>query len=82
MKFNITYRYEARSQPARKHPSDSSEAWRRLCDGNHAFAALFKTPEHGQDQVEMVVPLDLRDVGLLPEISETHSQRPFAAVLG
>jgi hypothetical protein len=30
----------------------------------------------------MVVPLDLRDVGLLPEISETHSQRPFAAVLG
>jgi carbonic anhydrase len=82
MKVDITYRYEARGQPARKPPVDSAEAWRRLCDGNHAFATLFETRGQGQDHVEMVVPLDLRDVGLLPGTTEAHTQRPFAAVLG
>jgi carbonic anhydrase len=82
MKFDITYRYEARERPARPQPNDSGAALCRLCDGNRAFAALFDTSSKGADRAEMIVELDPRDVGLSTGAREAARQRPFAAVLG
>lgn len=90
MKFDITYRYEARDRPARPQPSDSDAAFCRLCDGNRAFAALFdstsknadKSADKSADRAEMIVELDPRDVGLATGGGEAPRQRPFAAVLG
>jgi carbonic anhydrase len=80
--IDITYRYEARDQPARAQPPDSDAALYRLCDGNRAFAALFSRSPNDADRAQAVVQLDPRDVGLLAGSEEAPKQRPFAAILG
>lgn len=80
MKIDITYRYEDRDHPARPLPPDSGAALRRLCDGNRTFAALFN--DHRDDEAQVIVQLDPRDVGLGADAQEAPKQRPFAAILG
>ena len=82
MQIDITYRYEARDQPARPQPSDSDAALRRLCDGNGAFAALFSRGPKDADRAQTVVQLDPRDVGLSADSKQAPKQHPFAAILG
>jgi carbonic anhydrase len=49
--------------------------------GNKSFAALV---DHVKDQsgTQQVIPVDPRDLGLVPGSPETAKQRPFAAILG
>jgi carbonic anhydrase len=78
----ITYRYEARDTPARPLPPDSDAALFRLEEGNRGFAALL---DHIQDEsgiIQQIIPVDPRDLGLLPDETGTLKQRPFAAILG
>jgi carbonic anhydrase len=82
MKIDITYRYEASDQPARPRPSDSDAAVRRLCEGNRAFAALFKHASNDADRAQKIIQLDPGDVGLSPGGVGAPKQRPFAAILG
>ena len=79
---DITYRYETRDTPARSGPLDSDAALLRLDDGNRAFAAILEGLTGGSSLVQRVVPVDARDLGLLPGTAEAPEQRPFAAVLG
>jgi carbonic anhydrase len=80
--IDITYRFEARDTPARPHPSDSDAAVRRLCEGNRAFAALFKAAAGDAARAGTVVPVDARDVGLGAGAQAAPKQHPFAAILG
>jgi carbonic anhydrase len=82
MIIDITYRYEARDQAARAHPSDSDAALRRLCDGNRAFAALLDQVANVGDRAQTIVQLDPRDIGLSAGAEEAPKQRPFAAIVG
>ena len=50
--------------------------------GNRAFAELFDRLEDGTGTVRRIVPIDPRDLGLLPHGAGSLQQRPFAAVLG
>src|SRR5215472_4681780 len=82
MKIDITYRYEARDQPARPQPPDSDAALCRLCNGNRAFAALFNHTPTETHRAQTVVQLDPRDVGLSAGSEEAPKQHPYAAILG
>ncbi len=79
---DITYRFEARDQSVRPHPSDSDAAVRRLCEGNRAFAALFKATAGDAGPARAVVQVDARDVGLSAGAEAAPKQYPFAAILG
>jgi carbonic anhydrase len=79
---DIVYRYEARDTPVRSGPLDSDAALLRLDDGNRAFAAILDGLTGDSNLVQRVVPVDARDLGLLPGTAEAPEQRPFAAVLG
>lgn len=78
----ITYRYEARHAPARPQPTDADAARRRLDEGNRAFAALLDSLADDRPMAHRVIPVDSRDLGLLPDDEKAPRQRPFAAVLG
>jgi len=82
MKVDIVYRYEARDIPTTPRPSDSDAVLRRLEDGNRAFAALFENRTDQASDVQCIVPVDSRELGLLAENGEGPRQHPFAAVLG
>src|SRR5215475_10933422 len=79
---DIIYRYEAQDTPARSRPSDSEAALLRLGEGNRAFAALLDGRGDGNGFVQRVVPVDLRDLGILLGDAAAPRQRPFAAILG
>jgi carbonic anhydrase len=79
---DITYRYEARHKPARPQPVDADAARRRLDEGNRAFAALLNSLTDDGRAAHCVIPVDSRDLGLLPDDEKAPRQRPFAAVLG
>jgi carbonic anhydrase len=79
---DITYRYEARDSPVRSRPLDSDAALLRLDDGNRAFAAILEGLRGDSSLVQRVVPVDARDLGLLPGTAEAPEQQPFAAILG
>jgi carbonic anhydrase len=79
---DITYRYEARQEPARPQPRDADAARRRLDDGNRAFAGLLNGLADDGRAAHCVIPVDSRDLGLLPDDEKAPRQRPFAAVLG
>jgi carbonic anhydrase len=79
---DITYRYEARHRPARPQPVDADAARHRLDEGNRAFAALFDDLADDGRMAQHVIPVDSRDLGLLPDDAKAPKQRPFAAVLG
>jgi len=79
---DIIYRYEARDTPGRFGPPDSDAALLRLDDGNRAFAAVLEGLTGDSSLVQRVIPVDARDLGLLPGTAEAPEQHPFAAVLG
>jgi len=79
---DITYRYEAQETPARPRPSGSADALRRLNEGNQVFAALLEGAAHDGGNVQQVISVDPRDLGLLTDNASSPKQRPFAAVLG
>jgi carbonic anhydrase len=79
---DIIYRYQARDTPARPLPSDSSAALLRLDDGNKAFAALLDHVKGESGLIQQVIPVDPRDLGLVPGKNGIPKQRPFAAILG
>jgi carbonic anhydrase len=79
---DIIYRYEARDTSASPRPSDADAAVRRLEDGNRAFAALFESGAEQNDDVQCIVPVDSRELGLLSSGKGGPKQHPFAAVLG
>jgi len=79
---DITYRYEARDTSASLRPSDADAALRRLEDGNRAFAALFESGTEQNADVQCIVPVDSRELGLLSSGEEGPRQHPFAAILG
>ena len=78
----IAYRYDGAEASLRARPDDADAAQARLNDGNRAFAELFSRLEEGTGTARRVVPIDPRDLGLLPAGAEPLQQRPFAAVLG
>jgi carbonic anhydrase len=53
-----------------------------LDDGNRTFAALFDGLTAKSGQVRHIVPVDPRDLGILPDKTRAPAQHPFAAVLG
>jgi carbonic anhydrase len=79
---DIIYRYEARTAPARRLPSDSNAALLRLNDGNRDFAALLDHVKDTSGVIEQIIPVDPRDLGLVSGSTALPKQRPFAAVLG
>lgn len=79
---DIIYRYEARDESTSPRPSDSDAALRRLEDGNRAFAALFERQSEQGSGLQCIVPVDSRELGLLPGDRAGPKQHPFAAVLG
>jgi carbonic anhydrase len=79
---DIIYRYQARDTPARPLPSDSSAALLRLDDGNRAFAALLDQVKDESGLIQQVIPVDPRDLGLVPSKNGMPKQRPFAVILG
>jgi len=79
---DITYRCDARDTLAKPRPSDSEAARLRLDDGNRSFAVLFDDATTGSASIQQIVPIDPRDLGILPGGTEMPKQRPFAAVLG
>lgn len=76
----IAYRYDGEAPP-RERPNDAEAARVRLNVGNRAFAELFTSLESGSGTSRRVIPIDPRDLGLLPT-GDAPPQRPFAAVLG
>jgi carbonic anhydrase len=79
---DIIYRYEARNAPVKSGPLDSDDALHRLHDGNRAFAAILDGLAGDSRLVQRIVPVDARDLGLLPGAAEAPEQHPFAAILG
>jgi carbonic anhydrase len=79
---DITYRYEARHKPARPQPMDADAARHRLDEGNRAFAALLNSLTDDRRAAHCIIPVDSRDLGLLPDDEKAPRQRPFALVLG
>ena len=79
---DIIYRYQARDTPARPLPSDSNAALLRLDDGNRAFAALLDHVKDESGLIQQVIPVDPRDLGLVPSKNGMPKQRPFAVILG
>ena len=79
---DIIYRYQARDIPARPLPSDSNAALLRLDDGNRAFAALLDHVKDESGVIQQVIPVDPRDLGLVPGKNGMPKQRPFAVILG
>jgi carbonic anhydrase len=53
-----------------------------LNDGNRAFATILEGLMGDSSLVQRVVPVDARDLGLLPGTAEAPDQHPFAAILG
>ena len=78
----IAYRYDGAEASLRERPDDADAARLRLNGGNRAFAELFTRLEEGTGTTRRVVPIDPRDLGLLPTGAESLQQRPFAAILG
>jgi carbonic anhydrase len=76
---DIIYRYEAKDASTTPRPPDSGSALRRLEEGNRAFAALFES-QQGSD-VQCIVTVDSRELGLMLGNSAGPKQHPFAAVL-
>lgn len=79
---DVIYRYQALETPASARPSDSTEARLRLDDGNMAFAALLDRVKDESGHIERIIPVDARDLGLVPGEIGVPTQHPFAAVLG
>jgi carbonic anhydrase len=79
---DITYRYETRNAPVKTGPLNSDAALLRLHDGNRAFAAILEGLTGDGSLVQRVIPVDARDLGLLPRTAEAPEQHPFAAILG
>lgn len=79
---DVIYRYQAVDAPAKPKPSDSDEARRRLDDGNMVFAELLEQVRDGQGRAETVIPVDVRELGLVSGKVGAPGQHPFAAVLG
>jgi carbonic anhydrase len=77
----IAYRYDGAEASLRERPVDADAARLRLNDGNRAFAQLFTHLEEGTGTSRRIVPIDPRDLGLLPT-GASLEHRPFAAVLG
>jgi carbonic anhydrase len=77
----IAYRFEGTDPSPRERPGDADAARLRLNDGNRAFAELFTHLDEGTGTARRVVPIDPRDLGLLPA-GDALPQRPYAAVLG
>jgi carbonic anhydrase len=78
----IVYRYDGAEPSPRERPGDADAARRRLDLGNRAFADLFTNVASGAGTERRVVPVDPRDLGLLPHGAASLRQRPFAAILG
>ncbi|WP_338830052.1 carbonic anhydrase [Bradyrhizobium sp. 27S5] len=78
--FDITYRYSSDDGSIRPTPPDSKAALLRLEQGNKSFATLLDHDEEAGG-VQQIIPVDLRDLGVLAD-SAVPKQRPFAAVLG
>jgi carbonic anhydrase len=78
----ITYRYVGDDPSPRERPVDAESARRRMDEGSRAFADLFARLEAGTGMARRIIPINPRDLGLLPEGAGSLRQRPYAAVLG
>jgi len=78
----ITYRYAAAGAPTQLRPADADTAWRRLSEGNRAFASLMHSSVDETGTARCIVDVDPRDLGLELPGHEAPTQHPFAAVLG
>jgi carbonic anhydrase len=78
----ITYRCERDKEPSRERPANAEAALRRLDDGSRAFGELLSDLDAATGSARRVIPVDPRDLGLLPAGAGPPRQRPFAAVLG
>jgi carbonic anhydrase len=79
---DIIYRYEAGDSPRKALPADSDAALLRLNSGNRDFAALLDHVKDESGDIQQIIPVDPRDLGLVSGSAGLPKQRPFAAVLG
>ena len=79
---DIIYRYAAGGILSKPVPTDSNTALLRLNHGNQDFAALLDHLEDESGVIQQFIPVDPRDLGLMPGGAGIPKQRPFAAVLG
>lgn len=79
---DIIYRYAAGGILSKPVPTDSNTALLRLNHGNRDFAALLDHLEDESGVIQQFIPVDPRDLGLMPGGAGIPKQRPFAAVLG
>lgn len=80
--IEITYRYDGGDATVRPRPSDADGARARLDDGSQSIGTLLGGLAGDTGIARRVIPVDPRDLGLLPGASGAPTQRPYAAVLG
>jgi carbonic anhydrase len=80
--FEITYSYNGSDAGTRPRPADADAARVRLDEGSRTIAALLGDLADGSGTVRRVIPIDPRDLGLVPGAEGPPAQRPYAAVLG
>jgi carbonic anhydrase len=78
--FEILYRYSDDGVLAQP-PEDGLVAWRRLDEGNRAFARRLDNSDRDEGLRRQVIRGDYRDLSL-HQRSDARIQRPFAAILG
>ena len=80
--IEITYRYDGTDATIRPRPTDAESARMRLEDGSRSISALLDSLTEGTGTAHRVIPVDPRDLGLVPGAEGAPKQRPYAAVLG
>jgi carbonic anhydrase len=78
----ITYRYDGSDATVRPRPADAEAARARLDQGSRTIGTLLEGHAQGEGTAKRVIPVDPRDLGLLPGEDAAPPQRPYAAVLG
>jgi len=80
--IEITYRYDGTDATIRPRPTDVESARTRLEEGSRSISALLDSLTDGTGTAHRVIPVDPRDLGLVPGAQGAPKQRPYAAVLG
>lgn len=78
----IIYRCDGSDAAVRPRPVDAHAARDRLDDGSRSMAVLLGDAAEGSGVARRIVPVDPRDLGLVPGVQPTPRQRPYAAVVG
>ncbi len=78
--FDLIYRIDP-DAPSAKPPKTAKAAWKRLEDGNRAFASVSDIHRHTQTEPH-IITLNAEALGLAKADGTAPKQTPFAAVLG